>query len=184
MGKVARQWNHDEKGEPKRIEPRSFRLPAWRLTARQHQLTPCQPPPLLKLPSRACQTALSCDTSFPTWVAHYLQLNRTKTSTLWLQPQLLVFNNHKLSLLKSLICTKAPDIIKQKICTNYITHNIKKLKKALTLRLTDETSNLTKFSHPSGAAHNSYLNSWSSGTLCPVWSQRRTPYCPVSHTLS
>ena len=41
-----------------------------------------------KLPSRAGKTALSCDTNFPSKVAHWLQLNHTKISTLWQQPQL------------------------------------------------------------------------------------------------
>ena len=76
-------------------------------------LPPCQSVDLslLKLPSRARETALSCDTNFPTWVAHWLQLNHTKISTLWQQPQLLILHNHKWSLLQSLKCTKAPDDI-------------------------------------------------------------------------
>ena len=45
MGKVTRQGPYtnfflrEEKGEPTRIEPRSFCLPAKRLTARPHRLT-------------------------------------------------------------------------------------------------------------------------------------------------
>ena len=67
--------------------------------------------PSLKLPSKACEATLSCDTNIQTWVAHWLQLDHTKTSTLWKQPQLLIFHNHRLSLVQSLKCTKAPDAI-------------------------------------------------------------------------
>ena len=38
---------------------------------------------LLKLPSKASETALPCDTNFPTKVAHWLQLKHTKIWTLW-----------------------------------------------------------------------------------------------------
>ena len=54
-------------------------------------LLPCQSVCLSsKLPSKACEATLSCNTNFPTYVAQWLQLNQTKISTLWQQPKLLI----------------------------------------------------------------------------------------------